>query len=621
MDNDITIDKHSDTPSGDEEQNNAITNFAELNLVLVEKSYDTSNSDLSFTFKEVLKGGMYKIVVKALYKDIAVTDKDFDYDIILKADHRFKKEFIGQVEHDIGKAIKKDDVKDLLAQAVLKFKDETECKEHHAAYILLENERIQKLKNNTSSFLKTDEMGRVYGIFVHNLATALMKDYTFLTLDDTHEVLYYEGGKYRRGGENLIRMLVQRELLNDSTEKYQREVLNYIKHETLIERKHFNLPCRIINFKNGLYEVETHTFHLHTPEHLTTMQLDVDYDETATCPKIEKFMSEILPKDNDRDGTLEFIAYCMINENNMRKAFMGLGNGKNGKTQLFKLVMKLFEGQFSMEAIQDLERDKFAAHNTCWKMLNIMPDLPSEPLDDSKAYKTIVGNDGYIKGEAKYMPGYLFRPTIRMMFMANQAPWAHFENNDAYYDRWLLVEFKQRFEGQSDNKNLFNEISTDEEMEGFAQLLIRHLHDLLERGEYANEKDLQETKKIYLIRADPVRAFVLDRLEEDDEGGRSSTVKDVYDCYKQWCEESDIASVKSGPELKKRLKKLYGWEHKQLWDSLHGGKVCWVGVKIKDEWKGDGDDSSSAPITPPRIGGSGSAPFISLPPIRPVATD
>ncbi|WP_292468868.1 phage/plasmid primase, P4 family [Methanolobus sp.] len=611
MNKDISIKIDSGTPSEDTaEQNNAITDFAELNSALVEKTYETSNSDLSFTFKEVLKGGMYKITVKALYKQVVVTDRDFDYDIILKADHRFKKEFINQIEHDTGKAIKKNDVNNLLNEAVLKFKDEPDFKAHHEAYQCLENLRIQELKNRTSSFLKVDEMGRAYGIFVHNLATSLMKEYTFLTLDDTHEVLYYEDGKYRHGGENLIRLLVQRELLNESTEKYQREVLNYIKHETLIERKHFNLPCRIINFKNGLYEVETRTFHKHTPEHLSTMQLNVDYDPDAKCPKIEKFMSEILPKDVDRDGTLEFTGYGMINENNMRKAFMGLGNGKNGKTQFFKLVMKLFEGQFSMEAIQDLEKDKFAAHNTCWKMLNIMPDLPSEPLDDSKAYKTIVGNDGFIKGEAKYMPGYLFRPTIRMMFMANQAPWAHFENNDAYYDRWLLVEFKQRFEGQSDNKNLFNEISTDEEMEGFAQLLIKHLHNLLERGEYANEKDLQETKKIYLIRADHVRAFVMDRLEEDDEGGRSSTVKDVYDCYKQWCSENDIAGVKSGPELKKRFKKLYGWEFKQLWDSVNNGKVCWVGIRIKGEQGNSGSSfTPSFPRTP-------SPPKIALPPVN-----
>ena len=53
-----------------------------------------------------------------------------------------------------------------------------------------------------------------------------------------------------------------------------------------------------INLANGLYDRGTGKLEEHTPDHLSQVQLPIHYNESATCPRIERFLTDVFPEDS-----------------------------------------------------------------------------------------------------------------------------------------------------------------------------------------------------------------------------------------------------------------------------------------------------------------------------------
>ena len=101
-----------------------------------------------------------------------------------------------------------------------------------------------------------------------------MKTYTFKTLKDIEIILDYKEGKYRSGGEQIIKAELER-LGGYSTTTYLRtEAINYIKAKTLVDRSEF-IKSDIMNVKNGLINLRTGEFKEHDPNYLSLIQLPV----------------------------------------------------------------------------------------------------------------------------------------------------------------------------------------------------------------------------------------------------------------------------------------------------------------------------------------------------------
>ncbi|WP_321429927.1 phage/plasmid primase, P4 family [uncultured Methanolobus sp.] len=572
----------------DEQQQEPEMDFARFGHIL--KSAEPvviEAGDIVWKFVEKLNAvATYMIELSASKDGDILGLREFEYDDLStpKKKWQSRDEFLYEIVHNSIHSLKKADLDKLFAEVSIKFLAGNDGK-NYETYKALDYIRAQEGKHRRSIYINTDKQGRVHSIRVASLSQKIMHDITFLTLDDTHEVLYWDNGVYRFGGENIIRQLVQRELWNDSSDKFKNEIVSFIQDETLCDRRLLNQSSHLINFKNCLYDVDTGAEYPHTPDYKTTIQINTVYDPNAKCPKIEKFLEEILPDENDRNGTLEFISYLLIIENKMRKAYMGVGDGKNGKSVLFHLVRELLKGMYSTTSLQLMEKDKFALAGLYGVLANIYSDLPSESMEKNEVFKGCTGQDE-LRGEKKFKDEFWFTPFARLMFSANKIPWAHFDGNDAYFDRWLLVEFKQRFEGSSDNKNLREELTTPEELSGFANLLIKHLKNLLARGEYCNETDLKDTKEKYMLKADPVRAFLLSCTEEpEEEGTHLCGQKELFNAFKQFCEEHDIANIYTQKTFKNKLQKSHGFAESQSWGNEYNGAKVWQDVRLKDEYR------------------------------------
>jgi phage/plasmid-associated DNA primase len=87
--------------------------------------------------------------------------------------------------------------------------------------------------------------------------------------------------------------------LNGDTKRWSsykaREVAEYIRVDA---RDLWERPAAdVLNLQNGLLSLPSRTITLHTPEHLSTVQLPVVYDPQATCPAWDAFLAQVMPED------------------------------------------------------------------------------------------------------------------------------------------------------------------------------------------------------------------------------------------------------------------------------------------------------------------------------------
>src|SRR3990167_7499119 len=83
------------------------------------------------------------------------------------------------------------------------------------------------------------------------LADHIMQDYNFITLKDSHEILWYNNGIYCPYGKELIMHETEKRLGEQFTIRRMNECIARIETRTLIERESVNANHNVIVCLNG----------------------------------------------------------------------------------------------------------------------------------------------------------------------------------------------------------------------------------------------------------------------------------------------------------------------------------------------------------------------------------
>lgn len=404
------------------------------------------------------------------------------------------------------------------------------------------------------------------------LADDLMSEYQFAAMQDNKEIFIYEDGVYQTNGRDRILQLVQQKLQNYSTPSRGNDVVKFIETANLVNRNQFNTSKTIINLKNGLYDLTEDKFKTHTPNLLSTIQLPISYNPSAQCPRIEKFLSEVV-SEQDKQVLLEFVGLSMISDTRIQKAVMLIGEGANGKGVFLKLLTQFIGAEnCSGESLQDLEAEKFSVAELYGKLLNVHPDLASTNLYENAMFKMLVGGDR-IRGERKFQAPFSFENTARLIFSANKVPTVS-KVEFAFFRRWILIQFPNRFEGKNANKSLINELTTEEELSGLLNLALEGLKRLLNKGEFSYELTAEEVEKLYTIKSDSIAAFANECIVMSV-NDLEKTI--LYEAYVKWCKKTGEKPAANNA-FSGRFGKL---GYKTLRTTCGDKPYVWEGIAVK----------------------------------------
>jgi P4 family phage/plasmid primase-like protien len=383
----------------------------------------------------------------------------------------------------------------------------------------------------------------------------LMGMYHFKTMRDTKEIYYYDQAKgiYVEGADTLI---------EEKAEEYDPEVttaeinesMNHIRRRSYAHRSDFDIrEPHILNVQNGLLNIDKLELTPHSPDQLSLVQLPVKYDPKARCPKITRFLADVLYWE-DVSVALEVIGYCLYKSAEYEIATMLVGPGANGKTVFLKIIEALVgKKNTSHVALQDLDNDRFALAGLYCKMVNTFADLKQSMLKSTGNFKMLVSGDS-IRAQNKFQPPFSFRNYAKLIFSANKIPESE-DQTYAYYRRWRILEFLKVFDASNKDTKLIDKLTTPEELSGLLNLGIIALKQLRKNNGFS-EIPVERVRKKYEEKSNTVKAFIESKCIIDISDPLCDVLTtDLYAAYCYYCKgekERPVDATVLGKELAKR---------------------------------------------------------------------
>ncbi len=365
------------------------------------------------------------------------------------------------------------------------------------------------------------------GRFSHGeVAYFLLQLHRFASYEDTHEVLVYDprSGVYRPAVP-VVGGIVERILREKTSGHFVVEVLGHMERKTYRSRSEFDAQLGLV-VANGVLDPLTGSLVEWDSARLDTVRLPVRFVPGADCPRFRRFVEEVTPEHVLM--VQEMMGYCLLKAYPIHRAFLLVGDGANGKSTLLN-VLKVLLGPANVSSVplQRLARDNFATAQLTGKLANLAADIPSAALKDTGAFKALTGGD-LVYAERKFQQPFEFTSYAKLVFSANRVPLSEDESS-AFYRRMTILSFPNTFSGERANKDLLASLTTEEELSGVLNWAVEGLQRLLLQGDVSDAPTVEEARRDYVRRSDPVAAFVEDRVLVDPE--EEIPKDDLYEAY------------------------------------------------------------------------------------------
>jgi len=417
------------------------------------------------------------------------------------------------------------------------------------------------------------------------IADEIMQDYTFRTTTDNETIYYYHNGIYHDGGEILIKKEAKKRY-DDITSHQQNEVIMHIATTTYTDRNNFNNNPNLIHLQNEIFNFGTMKTQPFTSEVISTVQIPVIYHNNTDCPKIKKFLNEILQKD-DVPIIQELFGYLLYRDYPIQKAFMMVGSGSNGKSVLLNLC-RHFLGKNNVSSLPlqqiDDSRNRFSKASLFGKLANINNDLSSAALRETGTFKMLTGGDT-ITAEKKFHHSFAFQNHAKLIFATNQLPETK-DDSLAFFRRWIIIKFLVTFTDETADKTMIKKITDDNEISGLFNWAVEGLKRLLDNGVFSTSKTTLDVSREYKRLSSPLLAFVEDRIVVDKNSWVSKD--EVYNTYIDYCGEHNLFTWEKNVFGRKisQFVKVRSVRKKDGKVRING----WEGIKLKEE-EPDGNDA------------------------------
>lgn len=427
-------------------------------------------------------------------------------------------------------------------------------------------------------------------------ATELLVDYIksnlhiYTTKDDKQpEMWVYKEGVYVPQGRSEVKIML-RGLLKDWYSSYIANlVIAKIETDTSIDFDAFfkNNYINEVPVSNGILNLFSRELKPFTPEKIFFNKIHATYEPQAECPQIEKFLAEVLPVEEDKKVFYELGGFCLLNDYIFEKAFMFVGDGRNGKDKSLELIKRLVGIEnCSSIPLNVLHPDSFSISELFGKKVNLAGEVSNTDLKDSTTFKAVTGRS-LLSANRKGLKYITFVNYAKLVFACNELPMVY-DTSRGFWDRWVLLEFPNTFVSEEEYKaskskanlkirdeKIIEKITTSEELSGLLNKFLEGLDRLFFQKGFSITKGTDEIKNLWIRKSNSFIAFCMDNIEEDYDSKIEKKV--LRKKYSQYCKQHKI-KPKSDFVIKMVLQNDYGVTESQ---SLEFGLRYWEGIKWK----------------------------------------
>lgn len=442
----------------------------------------------------------------------------------------------------------------------------------------MSDEELNKIVENTKKYEAQEGFENPYIIYSEKgkpsqINSRAVCDY-FVNRGDTFvvgsECYQYRDGVYVESSSsirNTIKdMIACDNLINQSKIM---ETYRLIIDDTRIQRSALELNSykNLINFKNGVWDIENKKLIPHDSKYLQTIQIPHEVGEYKpfTETRLYKFFRKTkLPKE-DVKMILRYIAYCMSTDYGLKTFMVLVGQSNTGKSVLIRFVESLV-GRQNTSALSMHELNmRFYPAQLYGKLLNSCADNKTLPLSSIENLKKITGGD-QIMHEKKGKEPFFFVSFAKLLFSFNQLPLQLEEKSNAFYKRMRVLFMNNEL---FLNNEYVDDLCSDESIEE----VIPYLLSLLPLKEIPRTNMSDSCVETLRQDSDSIHAFIKSECELGEDLYISKDV--LFQAYADFC-------VTNGRESHKKqgfMRAMRSNGFIEIRDKDR--KYCWKGIGLK----------------------------------------
>jgi putative DNA primase/helicase len=322
----------------------------------------------------------------------------------------------------------------------------------------------------------------------------------------------------------------------------------------------------LVNFRNGLLDWREGALGEHSPDVLSTVQLAVNWNPGAACPRFEKFLAEVLTPD-DIGRMWETIGYLLMPGDPLHKMFLLYGPGFNGKGVLLRVLTALIGRQnVSAVSLHSLASERFARVALFGKLANVCGDIDATRIEQTGLLKQLTGED-LINAEHKFRKSFDFTSWAVPLFSANDIP-SSSDTSYGWLRRWEVFRFPNIF---PDSPGLESALRQPAGLEGIAVRAVAELRELMERAAFTVTEAGKAAKAEFTAHQDPLWGWFEERCWADP--GAWTDQRAAYADYASWVQRS------GGKQLGKT--RFYKLMRDRFTVTRHNGFPGYAGLRLR----------------------------------------
>lgn len=443
----------------------------------------------------------------------------------------------------------------------------------------MDEKELDKIVENTRKYEASQQFDNPYLIYSAkgtptNINHRAICDY-FVNRGDIFvlggECYQYRDGVYVEASSH-VRNTIKDMIVVDTliTQNRIMECYRLICDDVRLQRStaELNRDKNLINFQNGVWDIERGELIPHDSKYLQTLQIPHSVGEYKpfTETRLYNFFKKThLPKE-DIKMLLKYMAYCLTLDYGLKTFMILCGQSNTGKSVLIRFFENLVGKQnVSSLSMHELNM-RFYPSQLYNRLLNSCADNSSLPLSSIENLKKITGGD-QIMHEKKGKEPFFFVPFCKLIFSFNQLPLQLEEKSNAFYKRMRILFMNTEL---FLNNDYVNDLCSEE---GVSEIIPYLLHLL-------PVKDIPRTttsdKYVEALRqdSDSIHAFLSKHCEIGP--GLSVEKNALYEAYCRFC-------VDTGRENSKKHSFMRNIRSQGFKEARNGKsrEYMWVGLGLK----------------------------------------
>lgn len=289
-----------------------------------------------------------------------------------------------------------------------------------------------------------------------------------------------------------------------------------------------NADDNLINFKNGVWNIQEHKLYPHDSKYLQTIQIPhevgefIPFNET----RLYNFFRKTKLRKEDIMMGLKYMAYCMTLKRGLKTFMILLGKSNTGKSVLIRFFENLV-GTCNTSALSMHELNmRFYPSQLYGRVLNACGDNNSLPLSSIDNLKKITGGD-LIMHEKKGKEPFFFVPFCKLLFSFNQMPLQLEEKSNAFYKRMRILSME--------NELFLNDEYVNDLCNNGVEEIIPYLLSLLPVKEIPRTSSSDRLVENLREDSDSIHAFISKCCVFGEE--KIVPKNDLYEAYVRFCNE------------------------------------------------------------------------------------